>query len=111
MLRLDPNKPHRFHDGRRGAALNVRVVPKAARTDIAEIMEDGTLRIRVAAVPEKGKVNSALLEFLAKVLQVPQSNLEIVAGETQRDKIVVVMDLSPEEVEARLHAYLHRNTR
>ncbi len=97
---------HRFHDGKRGAALTVRVVPKASRTEIAEIMEDGTLRIRVAAPPVQDKANRALVDFLAKVLDVPRSHIEIAAGATKRDKILVILEMTPQEVESRIQAYL-----
>lgn len=46
------------------------------------------LRVRVTAVPEKGKANKALLKLLAKTWHAPVSDLELVAGAKARDKIV-----------------------
>lgn len=107
MLRKGPF--HRFHDGKRGAALTVRVVPRASRTEIVDILEDGTLRIRVAAPPSRGEANRALIDFLARVLDVPRSRIEIAAGATRRDKILVILDVSPKEVEDRLQAYMAKH--
>jgi uncharacterized protein len=48
------------------------------------------LKLRVAAVPDKGKANAAVIALLAKALGVPKSALEITAGETSRIKTLVI---------------------
>lgn len=68
--------------------LNIRVHPGARKTQIKSVMADGTIKIDVAAAPEEGKANAALVEFLAEEFDVKKSNVEIVAGETNRKKIV-----------------------
>ena len=40
-----------MHDGKKGSALAVRVTPRASRNEIVEILEDGTVRVRLAASP------------------------------------------------------------
>ncbi|HSR47958.1 MAG TPA: DUF167 domain-containing protein [Anaerolineales bacterium] len=102
--------PRKFklHDGKRGAALTVRVTPRSRRTEVAEILEDGTLRVRVTAPPVDGKANAALIRFLAKVLEIRVSRIEIVAGEKGLDKIVSITDLTAEEVQGRLQAWIDR---
>ena len=45
------NRNYRLHDGQKGAALAVRVTPRATSNQIAEILHDGTIRIRLAAAP------------------------------------------------------------
>jgi len=62
--------------------LKVKVIPKSAKTEIAGTMADGTVKIRVAAVPEKGKANAELLSFLAKHYGVGRSAVSIMTGET-----------------------------
>lgn len=101
----------RLHDGQQGAALTVRVTPRARRDEVAGILEDGTLRVRVSAPPVEGKANAALLTFLAKVLGVRKSRLEIVAGEKGLDKIVSVLNLSSREVEARIRSWMEAEER
>jgi uncharacterized protein YggU (UPF0235/DUF167 family) len=46
--------------------------------------------VKVAAVPEKGKANRALCEFLAERLGVAKSRVRIVAGETSPLKRIVI---------------------
>lgn len=96
----------RLHDAKQGAALTVRVTPRARRNEFAGILDDGTLRVRIAAPPVEGKANVALVEFLAQVLRVRKSRIEIVAGQKGLDKILAIEDLSSEEVERRIRAWI-----
>ena len=96
----------KLHSGKSGAALTLRITPRARKTEFAGVLEDGILRVRVAAPPVEGKANAALLTFLAKVLGVRKSRIEIIAGERGLDKIVSVLDLSAEEVQSRIQAWL-----
>ncbi len=92
--------------GRKGAALAVRVTPRSSKNEISEIQSDGTIKIRLTAPPVDGKANKALIEFLADVLDLAPSKLEIVAGESARDKLVVVLDLDPDTVNERILNYI-----
>jgi len=96
----------KLHSGKSGAALTLRVTPRARKTAFAGVLEDGILRVRVAAPPVEGKANAELLTFLAKVLGVRKSRMEIVAGRRGLDKIVSVLDLSAEDVQTRIQAWL-----
>jgi uncharacterized protein len=58
------------------------VIPKSSKTELAGILPDGTWKIKIAAVPEKGKANRELIEFLAEKLRVAKSRIHIVSGET-----------------------------
>ncbi|RMD65062.1 YggU family protein [Candidatus Parcubacteria bacterium] len=97
----------RFHDGRKGSALAIRVTPRASRNEIVEILHDGTVRIRLTAPPVEGKANQALIKFLAKVLDVSPSRIEIVAGHSGRDKLVSIQDMTPEEAHRRILEHLN----
>jgi hypothetical protein len=91
-----------LHDGKGGAALAIRVTTRARRNEIVEVLSDGTVKIRLTAPPVEGKANKELIVFLAQVLEVPKSRLEIVAGETGRDKLVSVLDMDAETVHKRV---------
>ena len=97
----------RFHDGRKGSALAIRVTPRARRNEIVEILHDGTVRIRLTAPPVEGKANRALIKFLASVLDVAPSRIEIVAGHSGRDKLVSIQDMNPEEAHRRILEHLN----
>jgi len=77
-----------------GFLLSLRVTPNAVRDviDGVEIRDDTStvLRIRVSAVPDKGKANAAVCILLAKALAVPKSSISVVSGETARMKTVLV---------------------
>ena len=95
-----------LHDGQRGAALAVRVTPRASRNEITEIQSDGTVKIRLAALTVEGEANHALIDFLAEVLGVPPTKLDIVAGLSGKDKLISVLDMDMDEVHRRVVAYL-----
>jgi uncharacterized protein len=82
-----------MHDGRKGAALALRVTPRASKNEIVEVLSDGTVKVHLTAPPVEGKANEALLKFLAEVLDVPVSRLDIVAGAGGRDKLISVTDM------------------
>ncbi len=75
-----------------GAELRVRVTPNAARDAVEGPGEDASgqrfLKVRVRAVPEKGKANAAVEALLARALDVPKSAVSVEKGETQRIKTV-----------------------
>ena len=70
--------------------LSLRVTPNAGRDAIdgVENRDDGTsvLRLRVSAVPDKGKANAAVIALLSKTLGIPKSSIALVSGETARQK-------------------------
>lgn len=87
-----------LHDGKKGAALAIRVTPRASRNEIVEILSDGTVRIRLTAPPVEDKANQALVKYLADILAIATSRIEIVAGATGRDKLVSILDMDAEDV-------------
>ena len=100
--------PRKFvlHDGQRGSALAVRVTPRASRNQIVGVLNDGTIKVHLAADPSDDKANALLVDFLAEVLGVPKSRVEIVAGETGRDKLISVLDMDGETVHQRVLAHM-----
>ncbi len=95
-----------LHNGQKGSALAVRVTPRASRNEIVELMEDGTIRVRIAAPPTDSESNEALIDFLSEILGVPKSRLDIVAGSAGRDKLVAVMDMDADTAHQRILAHL-----
>jgi uncharacterized protein YggU (UPF0235/DUF167 family) len=77
-----------------GDTLVIRVTPRAASNRIkVEQKDDGTslIRVYVTTVSEDGKANKAVIELLAKELDLPKSSLQIVQGLTSKDKIVRIV--------------------
>lgn len=72
-----------------GLRVTVKVKPSAKKEGI-DIASDGTLEVRVSAPPERGKANERLIELLAEHFGVAKSRIKIVAGHTQRQKVLEV---------------------
>jgi uncharacterized protein (TIGR00251 family) len=81
--------------------LSLRVQPRASRNAVVGWTGD-TLNIRLMAPPVDGAANAACLAFLADLLDLPQSQLEILRGASSRTKVVQIMGLTRDEVRARL---------
>ncbi len=101
------SREFRLHNGQKGAALAIRVTPRARKNEIVDILNDGTIKIRLTAPPVEGKANIALIKFLSSVLDVPRSKIEIVAGDTGRDKLVSILDLDAGEAHERILQHLN----
>lgn len=75
-----------------GAELRVRAQPNASKDSVEGLGEEASgqryLKVRVRAVPEKGKANAAIEAVLAKSLGLPKSAVSVEKGETQRIKTV-----------------------
>lgn len=65
--------------------LDVHVQPRASRDEITGYHGE-RLKIRIKAPPVDGKANQYLIGFMADVFGVPKRNVELLAGETGRDK-------------------------
>jgi len=68
--------------------LSIRVIPKSPKTEWAGQREDGAYKVRLNAVPEKGKANEELIRFLAREFGVGRDQVEVVAGATSQNKMV-----------------------
>ena len=100
------DRKFQMHDGQKGSALAVRVTPRASRNEIVEILEDGTVRVRLATSPADEEANAALIEFLSEILGVPPNKLDIVAGAVGRDKLISVVDMDVETAHSRIVAHI-----
>lgn len=81
--------------------IDVRVIPNSSRNRCDGFL-DGRYRIRLQAVPERGKANRALIDFLAKSLGVKRSHITLLAGATAREKRLEIRGLRPEVIDGRL---------
>jgi uncharacterized protein len=79
--------------------LDIRVIPRARKTEVAG-ERDGALLVRLAAPPVEGAANDALVDFLAAVLRLPRRDICIVSGERTRRKRVAIAGVTPEQVRA-----------
>ena len=87
-----------------GASLAVRLTPRGGRDAIEDVVVDATgakrLKARVAAPPEGGKANAALIALLSKAWKIPKSRFAIVAGPASRDKVVRIAGATAADLSA-----------
>jgi uncharacterized protein len=83
------------------ARVAITVSPGAARTELVGRHGDGW-RARIAAPPERGRANRALVELVAELVDVPRDRIIIVGGATARRKVLWVDGLDAEELDRRL---------
>ena len=82
-----------------GVEIAVHAQPRASRSRLTG-EHDGRLKVQLAAPPVEGEANDALLVLLARVLGVPRRQLELVAGQSGRRKLVRVEGLDVEAAAA-----------
>jgi hypothetical protein len=93
-------------DGR--AFIEIKASPNASKTAIAGI-QDGRLRIRVAAAPEDGRANLEIRVFLSKLLDCPKSGVILEAGEKSKAKTISIPEACLERLRTAVVASMRTN--
>ena len=78
--------------------INCRVMPNAKKS-VVEGFRQERLCIRLHAPAVEGKANQALLAYLAEVLALSKTRLEILRGEKSREKSVAITGLDLQAAE------------
>ncbi|MBQ6615089.1 MAG: DUF167 domain-containing protein [Thermoguttaceae bacterium] len=81
-----------------GVILLVKAQPGARKNEVAG-ERNGRLIVKCTQAPEKGKANDAIIEILAKALDVRKSRISLVSGQTNSEKKFLIEDATIEEVE------------
>jgi len=84
-----------------GVEIDVRVIPRAAKSGMAG-ERNGRLLVRLSAPPVEGAANQALIELFSEILGRPRRAIRIVAGEKSRSKRIAVDGLTAAEARSRL---------
>ena len=80
-----------------GVIFVAKVVPGSSRTSICGLL-DGMLKIKISTVPQKGKANQHLLEFLAKQFGVKKNAVSIISGRSNPVKKIQVLGISAQKL-------------
>ncbi|MHC4320968.1 MAG: DUF167 domain-containing protein [Planctomycetota bacterium] len=80
-----------------GIVVSVKVQPNASKDRVVGEHAD-QIKIAVTVAPEKGKANKAVIKVLSKLLGVKSSDIQIVSGETSRDKKVFIRHINEEDI-------------
>jgi uncharacterized protein (TIGR00251 family) len=103
-----PPRDFRFHKSSGGSALAIRVIPGGNRTLITRILRDGIVEIKLNTPNQDGKANEELIRFLCELIRVKKSDVEIIAGHSQQDKLVSIHGIDTSVVTKRIRAGLRR---
>jgi len=79
----------------------IHVQPGARKTEVVGLYGEA-IKIKVAATPERGIANDALVDFIAEKLDVPKNAVKLVRGRTGRSKTIAIEGMTEEEARARL---------
>ncbi len=72
---------------------NIRVIPGSKFNQVIGYMADGSLKIKIKAKPVEGRANKELIKYLSDILEVKESEIEILSGQTSRNKIVRIWNI------------------
>ena len=73
--------------------LKVHVILHSRKPELLEYLKDGTLKVRLKAMPIKGRANKELIEYLSSTLGISRSNIEIRTGKTSKNKLLKISGL------------------
>ena len=71
-----------------GLIIQLKIVPNSSKNEI--ILEDEFIKVKVTAQPIENKANKALIEFLSKQFKIPKTKIQILKGETSKEKTVLL---------------------
>lgn len=71
-----------------GIIIKLKISPNASKNEIIKTT-DG-VKVKITAQPVEGKANKALVEFLSKQFKIPKSAIEILRGETSKEKTLLI---------------------
>ena len=84
-----------------GIQIRVRASPRSAK-DLVEGIEGDYIKIRLRAIPEKGKANEAIIKILAKFFDIAPTKISIISGQTSRIKTVEIISHDIHEIEKKI---------
>jgi len=80
-----------FENTEKGLVVRLRIIPNSSKNEI--VWENDTLKIKITAQPIENKANKALIAFLAKNLKIAKSNIQIIKGELNKEKTLLIQGI------------------
>ena len=80
-----------------GIVVSVKVQPNSSKDRVVGEYAD-KLKIAVTVAPEKGKANKAVIKLFAKWLDIKNSDIQVISGETSRDKVLFIRNITEEDL-------------
>ena len=80
-----------------GIVVSVKVQPNSSKDRVVGEYAD-QIKIAVTVAPEKGKANKAVIKLFAKWLDIKNSDIQVISGETSRDKVLFIRNITEEDL-------------
>lgn len=88
----------------------VRVlVQPGAKKSVIQGIQENRLKVRIQARPVEGKANKGLCSFLAEVLGIKKSQLQLEKGLTSRQKSIIISGVNEDLWKLFIKKYNHFN--
>lgn len=81
----------------KGILVNIKISPNAKTNEI--IKNQAETKIKITAQPIDGKANKGLIEFLSKKFKIPKTSIQIVKGETSKEKTILFVTSDEEKID------------
>ena len=80
----------------KGILVNLKISPNSKTNEI--IKTETETKIKITAQPIDGKANKGLIEFLSKKFKIPKTSIQVVKGETSKEKTILFITSDPEKI-------------
>ena len=87
----------RFHDGKKGAALALRIIKESETDEIHKFLKDGTVVVHLKGDPENTK--ERLIRYLSSELNIDQDRFDIIECKDDVDILLSIFDIEPYEIQ------------
>jgi uncharacterized protein (TIGR00251 family) len=82
--------------------ISIKVLPNANHNEVIG-QTSGVWKIKIAAPPDKGKANKELVEYLSGLLNIKKDQINILRGQTARNKVLSIEGLDLQAVTGRIN--------
>jgi uncharacterized protein len=82
--------------------IKIHIIPASKLNQIVGYLDDGSIKIKIKAKPIEGKANFGLIDYLADILEIKKSEIEIISGLSSRNKIVRIWGIDNNKLQKKL---------
>ncbi len=79
-----------------GIIFQIKISPNSSKNEV--IKTPDLVKIKITAPPVDGKANKCLIEYLSKLFKIPKTSVEIIKGETSKEKTLLIKVLDDDKI-------------
>jgi hypothetical protein len=87
----------KFHDGKKGAALALRIIQDAEEDMLRKVLKDGTVVVHLKGNP--ADLKGTLIQYLSSVLNLERNRFDIIQIKDGADMLLSILDIEPGEIQ------------